>query len=469
MRKLLLIFILLSIVFNAKAQEKEKPSPILFIYDASGSMWGQLEGKTKKEIASEVLTSTVSNLPKNQNIGLIAYGHRTKDDCNDIEYIVNLSNNSKADVIKAVKSLNPTGRTPLARSATAAINSLKEQNTKATIILITDGIESCDGDICRVITDAKANGIEFKLHIVGFGLKEGEKEQLKCAANTGDGKYYDADNAGGLCNVLAEATTATIDEPDGNFSVYAIKNGEPVDAWVKPTNSVSKKELTGSRTYRDTAWVYLPPGKYDIEIKPLEGTDIPGTIISVDIKEGEVKHQDVSFDGGILEVTTTNNDEPWDALVKMYDKKTEKLVAQTRTYSRTQQIEVPAGNYKVTFSALQQLEGIDIEAVNEAVEIKANEINAVSNNFKSGTAMIGVKTASGELIDATVNFYEKTTGKNVAAGRTYTSESNNPKKFLLNPGTYEVSVKTLGVHKWHKETFAITVKQGEIIEKIITY
>ncbi len=95
-------------------------------------MWGEMENKTKKEIASEVLTTTVGKLPDNQNIGLIAYGHRKKSDCDDIEYMVNLTNSSKANVTNAVKKLTPTGKTPLARSATMAINSLKESKTKAT-------------------------------------------------------------------------------------------------------------------------------------------------------------------------------------------------------------------------------------------------------------------------------------------------------------------------------------------------
>lgn len=459
-----LVILCCSLSINAQ----EIPSPILFIYDASGSMWGAMENKTKKEIASDVLISTVGNLPDNQNIGLIAYGHRKKSDCDDIEYLVNLTNNTKSNVTNAVKSLNPTGRTPLARSATLAINSLKESNTKATIILITDGKESCDGDICNVITDAKANGIDFKLHIVGFGLKEGEKEQLKCAALAGNGKYYDADNAGGLGDVLTEATTETVDKPKGNFSVYAVKNGEPVDAWVKPQNSETKKDLSGARTYRDTAWVYLPTGKYDIEVKPLENSDIPSTTISVEIKEGEMKHKDVSFDGGILEVSTTTNGEPWDAIVKMYDKNTGKVIANARTYGRSKQMEVPAGNYKVTYQALN-LEGIDIYVEVNDVEVQANTTNSISHDFKSGIVMIGVKTASGELIDATVNFHEINTRKNVAGARTYTSDSSNPKKFILNPGTYEVKISTVGKHKGYKDSFTIIVEEGKTVEKSITF
>jgi Ca-activated chloride channel family protein len=349
-----------------------------------------------------------------------------------------------------------------------AISSLKENNTKATIILITDGIESCDGDICQVVAEAKADGIDFKLHIVGFGLKEGEKEQLICAANAGSGTYYDAGNSDGLGEVLADATSKTIDKPNGNFSVYAVKNGEPVDAWVKPLGLINGKGINGARTYRDTAWVNLPSGKHDIEIKPLENSDIPATIISIEIKEGEVKQEEIRFDGGILEVTTTNNGEPWDAIVKMYDKNTEKVISNVRTYGRPKQMEVTAGNYKVSYQALL-IEGISIyEEVNE-VEVKANTTTALSHEFTSGIALIGVKTASGELIDAVVNFRDTTTGKNVAGNRTYTSQSSNPTKFVLNPGVYEVTIATLGTHKGKTDKFLFTVEAGKTVEKIISF
>ncbi|MEZ4972443.1 MAG: VWA domain-containing protein [Cyclobacteriaceae bacterium] len=466
MNNLILSFLLLCSVSSINAQQQT--SPILFIYDASGSMWGQLAGKTKKEIASNVLASTVGNLPENQKVGLIVYGHRQKDDCDDIEYKVDLTNSSKSNLTDAVRSLTPTGRTPLARSAAMAIKSLRENNTKATIILITDGIESCDGNICELVTSAKASGIDFKLHVVGLGLKEGETQQLECAASAGGGHYYDVADAEALGDALMEVTTQTVDKPDVNFSVYAVKNGKPVDAWVKPTDAVTKKVHLGVRTYRDTAWMYLPPGKYNVDIKPLEGSDIPATTVSIEMKEGTAKHQDISFDGGTLEVTTTNNGEPWDAVVKMYDKNTGKVVANTRTYGVAKQMEVPAGSYKVTYQALA-LEGIDINAEIDNVQVSAGKVNSISHDFKSGIAMIGVKTTSGELIDATVNFHEKTTGKNVAGSRTYTSEKNNPRKFVLNPGTYDVKVVTLGAHKGKNETFTIVVKEGEIVEKILSY
>ena len=466
MKKLFPLLAILCIFINLNAQEA--PSPILFIYDASGSMWGKMDNTTKKAIASEVLTTTLGNLAEEQQFGLIVYGHRKKGDCDDIEYAVDLSNQSKTKVTDIVSQLNPTGKTPLARSATMAFDALKKDQAKATIILITDGIESCDGDICKVVTEAKANGIDFKLHIVGFGLKDAEKEQLKCAAQAGNGQYYDADDATALSDVLIEVTAKTVDKPDVNFSIFAVKNGEPVDAWVRPQNSATKKDLNGVRTYRDTAQIYLPAGKYDIEIRPLENTKIPSTTITIEIEEGKPKHLDVSFDGGTLEVTTTNNGEPWDAVVRMYNKATGKLVANTRTYGKVKQIEVPAGHYKVNYEAIK-LKGATRKAEVADVEIKANEVQPIAHDFKSGIAMIGVQTASGELIDATVNFYDKATSKHVTGSRTYTSEKTNPRQFRLSVGTYEVKIATVGAQKGNKKVLTVTIKEGETVEKIITF
>jgi Ca-activated chloride channel family protein len=457
---------LLFLALNLHAQKE--PSPILFIYDASGSMWGQMDGKTKKEIASSVLTSAVNNLPADQNIGLIAYGHRRKGDCDDIQYLVDLSNNAKEKVTNAVNDINPIGKTPLARSANIAIESLKTSGRAATIILITDGIESCDGDLCKVITDARASGIDFKLHIVGFGLKEGEKEPLKCAANAGGGNYYDADNTAGLSSVLTEATTETVDQPGGNFSIYAVKNGEPVDALVKAVNADSRKDVDGVRTYRDTGFIYLPAGKYVIEIKPLENTKISATTITVEMKEGESKHQEISFDSGKLEVTTLNNGEGWDATIKVVHTGTTDYAAGGRTYGRTKELELDPGEYDIVLEALK-ISGVTTKHTLEKLVVKPNQTTPVRHNFESGIARIGVQTESGQLIDATVNFTEVNSGTNVVGGRTYTSESNNPREFILSPGTYTVKIVTLGAHAGNKDSFSVTIKPGETVEKVLVY
>ena len=455
--------------FMMNAQNPGSSAPVIFIYDASGSMWGQMDGRTKKEIAADVLTTSVNEFSEEQKIGFVAYGHRTKGDCEDVEFIVDLENGNKSAVTSAIKGINPLGKTPLAYSASLVIDKLKETGTMATIILITDGIESCGGNICEVIKAAREAGIEFKLHIIGFGLEEGDTEQLKCAAEEGGGNYYDANNAGGLGDVLAAATSKPVDEPKPNFSIYATKNGEAVDAWVKAMDTEGKQKPIMIRTYRDTAYMYLPPNLYNLEARPLEGSDVDGiTIGNVQSMEEKLVHQNISFDAGKIEVITTNNNEGWDATVNVLSVGNGKNAARGRTYGKAKAMELSPGLYRVEIKALG-IKGLAIEHTLNNIEVKAGETSSVSHNFESGTAKIGVQNAEG-LVDATVNIIDLNAGKNVASGRTYTQPSNNPKEFVLNPGNYEVIVKPVsGPNKGATDKFTITVKTGELVEQIKTY
>ena len=51
-------------------------------------MWGQIDGRPKLEIAREAVADVVTRLPAEQELGLIAYGHRSKGNCGDIELLV---------------------------------------------------------------------------------------------------------------------------------------------------------------------------------------------------------------------------------------------------------------------------------------------------------------------------------------------------------------------------------------------
>ena len=465
MKSITLLFCVFFCVVNIQAQNTATPSPIIFIYDASGSMWGQMQGKTKMVIASSVLSSSVNNLPENQQIGLVAYGHRRKGDCKDVEFLVDVSKGTKAEVNSALKGIIPLGRTPLAYSATRVIKQLRTSKKKATIILVTDGIESCDGNICDVILDAKKEGIDFKLHIIGFGLKARETDQLKCAAKAGDGNYYDAADAGGLRDVLNEATSQTIDAPKGNVSVYAVKNGIAIDAWVKAYDVIGKRKPISVRTYQDTAFFYLPPSTYNFEVTPLQGSDIKMiTVEGIQSFEDKIAHQNINFDGGKIGITTTNNGENWDCLVKVIDHNG-KVAASLRSYNEPKEVEINPGTYNVSIQALGNMKGMETNTVIENIKVNAGKTSLIFFNFETGTAFIDAK-AGGDAIDSVVVIDEEVSGKNIAGGRTY----DRGKEFLLNPGTYKVEVRPLGAFKDRKaQTFNIEVKIGENTTKTANF
>ncbi len=464
MIKAIIVFIALSFIYQLKAQNEESNSPIIFIYDASGSMWGQMDGKTKMAIAAEVLSTSVSALPDGQKIGFVAYGHRNKADCNDVEFLVDLENGTKTQVNESIKGIKPLGRTPLAYSALQVIDKLRQTKLKATIILVTDGIESCGGNICDVIKAAKKEGIDFKLHIIGFGLKNEDTQQLKCAAEAGEGNYYSAADAGGLGDVLGEATAVTVDDPEGNFTVFAIKNGIAIDAWVKAYDVLGKRKPIAVRTYKDTANFYLPPSKYNFEIMPLGGSDVDKIIVSnLESFDDKTAHQTISFDGGKLGITTTNNGENWDCVVKLIDQNG-KVAATTRTYTTKQEVEVNPDTYKVTIQALS-MEGMDTYTELDNIIIQAGNTTPISYDFKTGNFEI-LTTAGTDNVDCVVTIKEMNSGKGVGGSRTY----DRGAKFLLNPGTYEVKAAPLGIHKNKKiQIITMVVKQGELTIKEIKF
>jgi Ca-activated chloride channel family protein len=462
--KQIFIAILLTISLTLAGQSYEK-SPILFIYDASGSMWGQIDGKTKMNLASSVLTNVVNGLDVNQKIGLVAYGHRNKSDCEDVEFLVDIQNQEKSVIGQKLAGIKPLGKTPLAHSASLVVDYLKIEKSKATIILITDGIESCNGDLCKVIKNAKEAGIEFKLHIVGFGLKEGEKEALQCAAIAGGGKYFDAVDSKGLTAVLEKATSTTIDDPESNFKVFATKNKQPIDAYALIFEKGSESSIASMRTYRDTGDVFLSDGNYTMRVRALENTDLEPITVAFVVKDGMSVVQEVSFDAGTLRVTTTNNGSGWDAMVKVKDPISNKVIAQTRTYGRTKEMQVPPGAYNLTFEALT-IKGELAKGQRNDLKVLGGELKEISYDFPSGIAMVGVKFGD-ELVDAAVNIKSMDSNAHVAGSRTYTSASSNPRKFILSPGNYSVTIQTLGAHKGHKQQFEMKIQAGITSEKII--
>ena len=100
-RPALLASALLLATASVTASDPQQPRTII-VMDGSGSMWGQIDGRPKLEIARETVADVVGKLPANQTLGLIAYGHRRKGDCKDIELIVPPAPGTSGKVLNAV-------------------------------------------------------------------------------------------------------------------------------------------------------------------------------------------------------------------------------------------------------------------------------------------------------------------------------------------------------------------------------
>jgi Ca-activated chloride channel family protein len=203
-----LFAILLSSAAISACHAKEN---VMLVLDASGSMWGQIEGRSKIEIARDAVAELVAHWQPEDALGLMAYGHRRKGDCTDIETLVDVGRLDVTQYLATVNALNPKGMTPLSQAVVDAAAALRSSEQKATVILVSDGEETCDLDPCAIGQALEREGIDFTAHVIGFDVTQAQHQaQLRCLAENTGGRYFNARDAHELEIALGGALQASI-------------------------------------------------------------------------------------------------------------------------------------------------------------------------------------------------------------------------------------------------------------------
>lgn len=198
MKKFLTYFLLVAaFVSNAQAQDDDEVelTRLLFVFDASNSMNATWQSDRKITIARRLLSESIKELDDNPNVelGLRVYGHQVaiepgKQDCEDTKLEVSFRAHNGRLIQNTLNGLTPKGTTPIARSLEKAAGDFPEcANCRNIIILITDGIEACDGDPCAISKALQARGVILKPFVIGVGLDDEFKDTFTCVGN-----YYDA-------------------------------------------------------------------------------------------------------------------------------------------------------------------------------------------------------------------------------------------------------------------------------------
>ncbi len=294
----------------------------IIVLDASGSMWGQIDGRAKLEVAREALGSVLAGLDPATEIGLMAYGHREKGSCTDIELVVPPAAGTGPAISAAANAMKFLGKTPLTDAVRQAASELKSTEAKATVILITDGIETCEADPCALGTELEASGVDFTAHVVGFGLTAEEGATVACLAENTGGKYIEAKDAGGLVDalkttvVVAEPEPAPVPEPEPvpaaiadnvDPAAYLVAGGADLDERVIGDVVFSFTALGAdgqpageATTIYGTSKGSLAPGKYRMV------TELHNARVEQDIEIGpstEMSTPVAVLDAGILNLT----------------------------------------------------------------------------------------------------------------------------------------------------------------------
>ncbi len=182
---------------------------VMVVFDGSNSMWGQIEGQAKIEIARDVMENLLGEWVEERSVGLMAYGHRRRGDCSDIEVLVEPGQQARQNILDRINAITPTGKTPLTDAVEAAAKAMSYTDQPATVVLISDGLESCQRDPCTLAQALENSGVAFTAHVVGFGLASDEDaSSLACIAENTGGQYITAGSAEELGAALSTVGTA---------------------------------------------------------------------------------------------------------------------------------------------------------------------------------------------------------------------------------------------------------------------
>ena len=187
---------------------------VQLVLDASGSMWNKLEdGEYRIVAAKNVLSNFIKGLPSGDlNVGLRVYGSRIaaldEGSCEDTELFVPMTGVDKPALQGTVDSVTATGATPIALSLQRAAQDFPAEASQRMIVLVTDGEESCGGDLQAVAEELRQQGFEIDLKIIGFALDERAQQSFE-----GLGEFINAEDAESLATALEGAVEEVVEEP----------------------------------------------------------------------------------------------------------------------------------------------------------------------------------------------------------------------------------------------------------------
>jgi Ca-activated chloride channel family protein len=302
-------FLLSFATSQVKAQETKETIRILFIFDGSNSMRARWESTSKIEVARKLMLRTLDSLQSLENVELALrlYGHQTKiqpgnQDCSDTRLEVPFGSSKKVvpSIKDKLRSLDCQGTTPIALSLEQAGNMDFPEcdNCRNVIILVTDGVEACDGDPCAVSRALNRKGINLKPFIIGVGLDTSYLGQFSCV-----GEFLSADTEDSFESVLSYVisqavnnTTVQVDlkdirgkalETNVAMSFYNQKSGKLVETYMHTMNVKHKPDTVSlNPLYTYKLVVHTIPSVVVENIKLKPGTH---NVIATDAPQGFLK------------------------------------------------------------------------------------------------------------------------------------------------------------------------------------
>jgi len=474
---------------SASAQQTDNKSlnnSAMLVLDASGSMWGQIDGKAKITIAKSVVSEIVEDWDKDTPLGLIAYGHRRKTDCSDIEVLQTANKINKSDYLNKIERLKPKGKTPLTASVQKAAEQLNYTKKKATIILISDGKETCNLDPCAIGRSLKGKGIDLTTHVISFDVKESETKGLRCLARETGGIYLAAKNASELKKALSETrklvtdkSTLKISDASVNAPKEVVAGSKFNVAWTGPKNqqdiiiirSLDQKksydyQYIGREENKSPAEVTAPEklGEFNIYYQLSDKRTLAKTAFKVIAAAASVKTKPTITAGSSFEVEWTGPRNQFDN-VTVFDTKNNKQLSYHYTFREKDRspssLTAPEnpGEYEIRYYTY----GKNTLAKQTIKVIKALATVSAPKEVTAGSAFAVEWTGPRNEFDNITLF---DTNKNKKLDYHYAFRKNDQSPTSITapeiPGEYEVRYYTYGKKTLAKQIIKVVAAKASI-------
>jgi Ca-activated chloride channel family protein len=420
----------------------EVSQDIEIILDASGSMMAKIGKETRIDIAKRVLIDLVESLKDRTDLALAirAYGHqshRDKKDCKDTKLEISFGKPDPAEAKALMKEIKAQGWTPIAYSL---LEAKKDFDLKAkrrrTIILITDGLESCDGDPCKVAKEFAKPDVNIVIHVIGFDLKKTEIAQLECIVKPSGGMLLSARDADQLKKALGEAIKRSL---GGAIKITALRNKVPIKAWAEAFKPGEEEAITGSGIQPDKPGeIVLTPGTYDIKVTDINiETEPTVTLSGIKIESGKTIEKTVDFSGGVLIVTIIKNGKPSEGRANVLQPDGEEVIDKWIEIDKPAKFELVPGSYDIMVEDTNTDMGKYPTMTFKGVKIIPGETLEKVAKFSGGFLKVRI-LKDGKQIEGTATINLANTAERVSWKDT---EEEEWTIFKLSPGAYDIEIE----------------------------
>ncbi|GAC1372719.1 MAG: hypothetical protein NVSMB30_13820 [Hymenobacter sp.] len=243
--------------FSAQAQkapvDKPKITRILFLLDASGSMLAPWEGEPRWNVAKRMLSKMADSLNAypNLELGLRVYGHQYPNvdkNCEDSRLEVPFAPRNARAIKAKLATLKAQGNTPITYSLLQSAKDFPtDKASRNVLLLITDGLESCNADPCAASVALQRKRIFLKPFVIGIGAERDFGKQLECL-----GQYYNAAEVKTFRTVMNDVIGQTLSKTTVTVNLTDA-DGRPVETNVNMTfvNNVTGQPEYNYVHYRD--------------------------------------------------------------------------------------------------------------------------------------------------------------------------------------------------------------------------